>query len=49
MHRPRQTGEAAGTWSRAVVRVGWYYEVRHDRFDNRTPLGGLTLTAASYF
>jgi hypothetical protein len=35
--------------SRAVVRVGWYYEVRHDRFDNRTPLGGLTLTAASYF
>lgn len=33
----------------AVVRAGWYYEVRHDRFDNRTPFAGLTLTAASYF
>ena len=35
--------------NRAVVRAGWYYEARHDRFDNRTPLAGLTLTAASYF
>jgi hypothetical protein len=35
--------------NRAVVRAGWYYEARHDRFDNRTPFAGLTLTAASYF
>ena len=33
----------------AVLRAGWYYEVRHDRFDNRIPFAGLTLTAASYF
>jgi len=33
----------------AIVRFGWYYEWRRDRFDNLTPLGGLTLTAASYF
>jgi len=31
------------------VRAGWYYEVQHDRFDNRPPFAGLTLTAASYF
>jgi hypothetical protein len=35
--------------TRGVVRFGWYYEARHDRFDNRTPFAGLTLTAASYF
>ena len=35
--------------NRVVMRLGWYYEARHDRFDNRTPFAGLTLTAASYF
>ena len=33
----------------AIVRFGWYYEWKRDRFDNLTPLAGLTLTAASYF
>jgi hypothetical protein len=33
----------------AIVRFGWYYEWRRDRFDNLTPMAGLTLTAASYF
>jgi hypothetical protein len=33
----------------AVIRTGWYYEWSRDRFDNMTPLGGLTLTVASYF
>ncbi len=33
----------------AIVRFGWYYEWQRDRFDNLTPLAGLTLTAASYF
>jgi hypothetical protein len=33
----------------AVIRTGWYYEWSRDRFDNLTPLGGLTLTVASYF
>jgi hypothetical protein len=35
--------------SYAVIRFGWYYEIRRDRFNNDTPMGGLTLTAASYF
>jgi hypothetical protein len=33
----------------AVTRFGWYYEIRRDRFNNETPLAGLTLTAATYF
>jgi hypothetical protein len=33
----------------AVTRVGWYYEIRRDRFNNATPLAGVTFTAASYF
>ncbi|HLQ67196.1 MAG TPA: hypothetical protein VK123_08205, partial [Candidatus Limnocylindrales bacterium] len=33
----------------AVIRFGWYYEWRRDRFNNDTPMAGLTLTAASYF
>jgi hypothetical protein len=33
----------------AVTRFGWYYEIRRDRFNNQTPLAGLTLTAATYF
>lgn len=33
----------------AVTRFGWYYEIRRDRFNNKTPLGGVTLTAATYF
>jgi hypothetical protein len=33
----------------AVTRVGWYYEIRRDRFNNPTPLAGVTFTAATYF
>jgi len=33
----------------AILRFGWYYEWFRDRFDNLTPLAGLTFTAASYF
>jgi len=33
----------------AVTRFGWYYEIRRDRFNNATPLAGVTLTAATYF
>ncbi len=33
----------------AVTRFGWYYEIRRDRFNNETPLAGLTFTAATYF
>lgn len=33
----------------SILRFGWYYEWSRDRFDNMTPLAGLTLTAASYF
>jgi hypothetical protein len=33
----------------AVARLGWYYEIQHDRFNNDTPMAGLTFTAASYF
>ncbi|MEK7348524.1 MAG: hypothetical protein AABZ94_06600 [Candidatus Eisenbacteria bacterium] len=34
---------------RAVARFGWYYELQRDRFDNETPIAGLTFTAAAYF
>ena len=33
----------------AVIRWGWYYEVRVDRLDNPTPAAGLTLSAATFF
>ncbi|HEU4724140.1 MAG TPA: hypothetical protein VFU59_02465 [Candidatus Eisenbacteria bacterium] len=33
----------------AVARLGWYYEIQRDRFDNDTPKAGVTFTAASYF
>jgi hypothetical protein len=33
----------------AVTRFGWYYEIRRDRFNNATPLAGVTFTAATYF
>ena len=32
-----------------VARIGWYYEMRRDRFNNQTPAAGLTLSLASYF
>jgi hypothetical protein len=32
-----------------VVRLGYYAELRRDRFANRIPGGGLTLTTAVYF
>ncbi len=32
-----------------VVRVGWYYEIERDRFNNETPKAGLTLSTAAYF
>ena len=34
---------------RAVTRFGWYYEIRRDRFNNDTPIAGVTFSAASYF
>jgi len=33
----------------AIARLGWYYEVRRDRFNNETPMAGVTFSAASYF
>ena len=33
----------------AVLRLGWYYEIARDRFDNDTPTAGLNVTLASYF
>jgi len=33
----------------ASFRLGWYYESRRDRFNNETPLAGITFTTASYF
>jgi hypothetical protein len=33
----------------AVTRLGWYYEIRRDRFNNETPLAGVVMSAASYF
>ena len=32
-----------------VVRLGWYYELARDRFNNPTPKAGLTVTTAAYF
>ena len=32
-----------------VIRVGWYYEIARDRFNNKTPKAGVTLTTAAYF
>jgi hypothetical protein len=34
-------------WS--VVRWGWYYEWRRDRFSNLIPAAGVALSAATYF
>jgi hypothetical protein len=33
----------------AVARLGWYYELQRDRFNNETPHAGVTFPAASYF
>lgn len=33
----------------AVARLGWYYELDRDRFDNPTPKAGVTFTTATYF
>ena len=35
--------------SNAVLRLGWYYDLAHDRFNNDTPTAGLNFTIASYF
>jgi hypothetical protein len=35
--------------SSAVLRLGWYYELARDRFNNDTPTAGLAVTIASYF
>ncbi len=32
-----------------VVRLGWYYELARDRFNNETPKAGVTVTTAAYF
>ena len=32
-----------------VVRLGWYYEIERDRFNNETPKAGVTLSTAAYF
>ncbi|MGH7680919.1 MAG: hypothetical protein ACRENN_02925 [Candidatus Eiseniibacteriota bacterium] len=32
-----------------VVRLGWYYEMSRDRFNNETPKAGVTVTTAAYF
>jgi hypothetical protein len=32
-----------------VIRLGWYYEIARDRFNNSTPKAGATMTAAAYF
>jgi len=32
-----------------VVRLGWYYELDRDRFNNETPKAGITVTTAAYF
>lgn len=33
----------------AVLRLGWYYELLRDRFDNGMPTAGLNVTIAGYF
>ena len=35
--------------STAVLRVGWYYEIGRDRFNNQVPTAGLNVTIARYF
>lgn len=32
-----------------VIRLGWYYELARDRFNNETPKAGVTITTAAYF
>jgi len=32
-----------------VIRLGWYYEIARDRFNNVTPKAGATVTTAAYF
>ena len=32
-----------------VIRLGWYYEIARDRFNNKTPKAGITVTTAAYF
>ena len=32
-----------------VLRAGWYYEFRRDRFDNLKPAAGLAFSLATYF
>ncbi len=32
-----------------VIRLGWYYEIARDRFNNKTPKAGFTVTTAAYF
>ena len=32
-----------------VIRLGWYYEIARDRFNNETPKAGATVTTAAYF
>lgn len=32
-----------------VIRLGWYYEIARDRFNNKTPKAGVTVTTAAYF
>lgn len=32
-----------------VIRLGWYYEIARDRFNNSTPKAGATVTTAAYF
>jgi len=32
-----------------VIRLGWYYEIARDRFNNSTPKAGATITTAAYF
>ena len=32
-----------------VIRLGWYYEIARDRFNNSTPKAGFTVTTAAYF
>ncbi len=31
-----------------VIRLGWYYELRRDRFNNDVPAAGLTVSVATY-
>jgi hypothetical protein len=33
----------------SVLRLGWYYEVERDRFNNPKPMAGVIVSVASYF